>query len=79
MRDATKVIASKIVGAAKCCDSAMSDSEKGAARVLVTGKRGVGKVSVSVISVDKLVLNYALTQLQMLCLFSNLRQLHLLA
>ncbi|KAL7500669.1 hypothetical protein ACHAWT_008524 [Skeletonema menzelii] len=45
MRDATKVIASKIVGAAKCCDSAMSDSEKGAARVLVTGKRGVGKTA----------------------------------
>lgn len=48
MRDATKAIASKIVDAANCCDSAVSDSEKGAARVLVTGKRGVGKVSVCV-------------------------------
>lgn len=46
MRDATKAIASKIVGAANCCDTAVSDNVKGAARVLVTGKRGVGKVSV---------------------------------
>ena len=46
MRDATKAIASKIVGAANCCDTAVSDNMKGAARVLVTGKRGVGKVSV---------------------------------
>lgn len=48
MRDATKAIASKIVDAAHCCDGAVSDSEKGAARILVTGKRGVGKVSVCV-------------------------------
>lgn len=48
MRDATKAIASKIVDATNCCDSAVSDKEKGAVRVLVTGKRGVGKVSVCV-------------------------------
>ena len=45
MRDATKAIASKIVNASNCCDSEVTESEKGAARVLVTGKRGVGKVS----------------------------------
>jgi small subunit ribosomal protein S29 len=45
MRDATKAIASKIVGATNCCDTAVSDNVKGAARVLVTGKRGVGKTA----------------------------------
>ena len=61
MRDATKAIASKIVDATNCCDSSVSDSEKGAARVLVTGKRGVGKVSDCVTLVDKLVSNCVLT------------------
>jgi hypothetical protein len=46
MRDAMKAIATKIVDATNCCGKAVSDSEKGAARVFVTGKRGVGKVSV---------------------------------
>jgi len=61
MRDATKAIASKIVDATNCCDSSVSDSEKGAARVLVTGKRGVGKVSDCVTSADKLVSDCVLT------------------
>jgi len=45
MRDATKAIASKIVESTNCCDSAVGDNKKGAARVLVTGKRGVAKTA----------------------------------
>ena len=44
MRDATKSIASAIVEAANCCSGEISDDKKGAARVFVTGKQGVGKV-----------------------------------
>lgn len=64
MRDATKAIASKIVDAAHCCDSAVSDSEKGAARILVTGKRGVGKVSVCMIWLFT-IFTFSLTQWEM--------------
>jgi hypothetical protein len=48
MRDGMKEIAAKIVEAANCCGGDVEDGKKGAARVFVTGKRGVGKVSISV-------------------------------
>lgn len=44
IRDAMKQIASKIVEAANCCGGDVEEGRKGAARVFVTGKRGVGKV-----------------------------------
>lgn len=45
MRDGMKEIAAKIVEAAHCCsDDMVEEDKKGAARVFVTGKSGVGKV-----------------------------------
>lgn len=44
IRDGMKQIASKIVAAANCCSGDVEEEKKGAARVFVTGKRGVGKV-----------------------------------
>lgn len=52
MRDGMKEIAAKIVEAAHCCnDDMVEEDEKGAARVFVTGKRGVGKVRGVAISI----------------------------
>jgi len=49
MRDAMREIASKIVEAANCCsdgdDESGVEKEKGAARVYVSGERGVGKTA----------------------------------
>jgi len=45
MRDAMKEVASKIVEAANCCSGDIADEKKGAARVFVTGKNGVGKTA----------------------------------
>ena len=44
IRDGMKQIAAKVVDAANCCDGEVGEDKKGAARVFVTGKRGVGKV-----------------------------------
>jgi len=70
MRDATKAIASKIVESTNCCDSAVGDNKKGAARVLVTGKRGVGKVSVCLVLSHELVLLCSNSPLLMFFQFS---------
>eukprot|EP00970_Alexandrium_tamarense_P003089 scaffold462_cov181-Alexandrium_tamarense.AAC.7 len=45
MRDAMKEIASKVVESANCCGGDVSDDMKGAAKVFVVGKRGVGKTA----------------------------------
>jgi len=45
MRDAMREIASKVVDAAHCCEGEVEEEKKGAARVLVTGNRGVGKTA----------------------------------
>ena len=46
IRDPMVNIASKIVNSVHCCDDENVDEErKGAARIFVSGKRGVGKVS----------------------------------
>lgn len=47
MRDAMKEIASKVVESANCCGGDVSEDMKGAAKVFVVGKRGVGKVRLS--------------------------------
>jgi len=45
MRDAMKEIATRVVDAARCCGAEAGEEEKGAARVFVVGKRGVGKTA----------------------------------
>lgn len=45
MRDATREIASAIADAANCCGGEPKEEDKGAARVFVAGKRGVGKTA----------------------------------
>ncbi|KAL3799932.1 hypothetical protein HJC23_007405 [Cyclotella cryptica] len=45
MRDGMKEIARRVVEVANCCGGEVDDAKKGAARVFVTGKRGVGKTA----------------------------------
>jgi len=52
IRDVMVDIASKIVDAANCCASGDEGEKKGAARVFVSGKRGVGKVCFVLIDCD---------------------------
>ncbi|KAL9190383.1 hypothetical protein ACHAXT_007594 [Thalassiosira profunda] len=45
MRECMREIAAEISGKAHCCEAGVAEAEKGAARVFVSGTRGVGKTA----------------------------------